>query len=264
MQWTEEARVAISRVPFFVRKRVKRRVEEEALRQGANIVTLDHVRACQKRFLEKMEEEVKGFRVESCFGPTGCPNRAIETNNLIPRLEELLEKKNLKEFLQQRVGSNLKLHHEFTVSISDCPNACSRPQIADIGLIGCRRPKVGTKPCDGCGVCILQCEEEAIVLEEDGPTILADKCLGCGKCLKVCPTGTLEQSEKGYRLLVGGKLGRHPRLATEIPAVRKDEEVLRSVERITLFYLKNSWKGERLGEILKRVGEEKLLEELSL
>jgi len=34
VNWTDEAKQALSRVPFFVRKRVKKRVEEEAERFG--------------------------------------------------------------------------------------------------------------------------------------------------------------------------------------------------------------------------------------
>ncbi len=73
MKWSEEAEAAVSKVPFFVRKRVKKRVEEEALRCGAKEVLLEHVHTCQKRFLNRMEDEVKGYQVETCFGPTGCP-----------------------------------------------------------------------------------------------------------------------------------------------------------------------------------------------
>ena len=48
MKWTEEAKKAVSRAPFFVRKRVQRRVEEEAARSGSDEVTLEHVDVCQK------------------------------------------------------------------------------------------------------------------------------------------------------------------------------------------------------------------------
>jgi len=262
MEWTQEAMKAISRVPFFVRKRVKKRVEEEASREGSSVVTLDHVRACQRRFLERMEDEVKGFRIETCFGPSGCPNRVLESDDLVRGLEGLLNEKDLRSFLLEKVGPNLKLHHEFRISLSDCPNACSRPQIADIGLIGCRRPIVGSKPCDGCQMCVLQCEENAIRVEGQLPVVEERKCLGCGKCIDICPTGALEEAKRGYRVLVGGKLGRHPKLATELPEVHAKEQVLDMVERIVQFYLKNSTKGERLGEIVERKGESAFFEEL--
>jgi hypothetical protein len=40
MKWTKEAEDAVSRVPFFVRKRVKKRVEEEAGNRKAVMLTL--------------------------------------------------------------------------------------------------------------------------------------------------------------------------------------------------------------------------------
>jgi dissimilatory sulfite reductase (desulfoviridin) alpha/beta subunit len=146
MKWTREAEEAVSKVPFFVRKRVRKRVEEEAAGVGAGEITLEHVQTCQQRFLNRMEEEVKGFRVETCFGPSGCPNRAVAYDDLPRKIEDLLSRRNLKSFLKGKAKGPLKLHHEFRVSISDCPNACSRPQIADIGLIGARRPNISRSP----------------------------------------------------------------------------------------------------------------------
>ena len=58
MKWDDEAEKALSRVPFFVRKRVKKRVEEDARSKGAGVVDMGHMNACRKRFLTKMEQEV--------------------------------------------------------------------------------------------------------------------------------------------------------------------------------------------------------------
>jgi len=57
-EMTEEAKEVLSRIPFFVRKRVRKRVEEEATNRKAGEVTLEHVRTCQKRFLNRMEDEL--------------------------------------------------------------------------------------------------------------------------------------------------------------------------------------------------------------
>ena len=91
MKWTDEAEGAVSKVPFFIRKRVKKRVEEEAERCGSPVVTIDHVRTCQQRFLQNMDQEVKGFQVENCFGPTGCPNAVVVDSDLVRKLEKKLE-----------------------------------------------------------------------------------------------------------------------------------------------------------------------------
>lgn len=259
MRWTKKAEEAISRVPFFVRKRVKNRVEEEAVSRGAKEVTIEHVLTCQKRFMNRMEDEVKGFQVETCFGPTGCPNRVIESDGLPQQLEKKLNKRDLKDFLKSRVKGPLKMHHEFRVSISDCPNACSRPQIVDVGLIGACRPEVSEEPCNQCGACMEACKENAISISDDVPVMDDSKCLYCGKCLEECPTGTLQGGSRGYRIQVGGKLGRHPRLGTELPDIYELEYAIKVVDKCLDHYTQHCVKGERFGEILEKTGMKDLV-----
>ncbi len=258
MKWTDEAEKAVSRVPFFVRKRVRKRVEEEAGRDGAPVVTLEHVETCRQRFLRNMDAEVKGYQIETCFGQSGCPNRAVPSDGLIEELERILARRNIRGFLKDRVKGSLKMHHEFRVSISECPNACSRPQIVDIGLIGAVRPRLSDVECSGCGACAEVCKEDAIVLldGEDRPVIHEDRCVSCGQCASVCPTGTMVRGSQGYRFLVGGKLGRHPRLARELEGIYSKEEALKLVERCLDHHMKHNTHGERFGEILERTGIE--------
>ena len=45
MQWTTEAEEAVAKVPFFVRKRVRARVEEEACLAGKTMITLSEVKS---------------------------------------------------------------------------------------------------------------------------------------------------------------------------------------------------------------------------
>jgi anaerobic sulfite reductase subunit C len=256
MQWTKEAEEAVSRVPFFVRKRVKRRVEEEATKCGAKKVDIEHVRTCQKRFLSHMEDEVKGYQVETCFGPSGCPNRAVIDEELPAKLEALLAGKDLRSFLKERVKGPLKIHHEFRLSVSDCPNACSRPQIVDVGLVGACLPEIADRSCSECGACIAICRESAVDLQDGRPVIEPSKCLFCAQCARVCPTGTLMEGKRGYRILVGGKLGRHPRLARELPGIHSPEETLKIIEKCTGVFRAQCVGGERFGEILERMGKE--------
>ena len=259
MRWSAEAREAVSKVPFFVRKRVSKKVEEEAARAGAVEVRLEHVRACQQRYLNQMEEEVKGYQVESCFGASGCPNRAVAYDTLTGRIEELLARRDLKSFLKQRAGGSLKLHHEFRVSVSDCPNACSRPQIADIGLIGACKPGIGDLPCSQCEACAAACRENAISFQDQKPVLDTTQCVSCGRCVSVCPAGTLRETSRGYRVLAGGKLGWHPRLAFELPGIHIFDETVQIVGGGLDFYQAHCLRGERLGEILERVGTEEMM-----
>jgi anaerobic sulfite reductase subunit C len=256
MQWSKEAEEAVSRVPFFVRKRVKKRVEEDATRCGAKQVDIEYVKTSQKRFLNRMEEEVKGYQVETCFGRSGCPNRAVIDEELLAKLEALLASKDIRTFLKEKVKGPLKIHHEFRLSVSDCPNACSRPQIVDVGLIGACIPEIAEQSCSECGACIATCKESAVDLQDGRPVIEPSKCLFCAQCARVCPTGTLKEGKRGYRILVGGKLGRHPRLARELPGIHSPGETLRIVETCTDVFQAQSVSGERFGEILMRTGKE--------
>lgn len=255
MKWNKEAEEAVSRVPFFVRKRVRKKVEEEAERTGSRMVTLDHVQNSQKRFLNEMDQEVKGFQVETCFGPSGCPNRAVEGEGIAQTLEQGLLKRDLKTFLKEKVLGPLKMHHEFRVSLSCCPNACSRPQIVDFGIIGVRHPKVSEAPCSQCNLCLDACKEAAIRLEGDegNPVVNFDRCLSCGQCISVCPTGTLQEDAQGFRALVGGKLGRHPQLGKDLGKIYSQEEMFQVLNQYLDLYQTHCQKGERLGEILKRL-----------
>jgi anaerobic sulfite reductase subunit C len=257
MKWTKEAEEAVSRVPFFVRKRVKKKIEEEAENSGAQVVTLDHVNTCQKRFMKNMDQEVKGFQVENCFGTSGCPNPAIDGQGIAETLEEQLSLRNLRSFLKERVQGPLKMHHEFRVSLSCCPNACSRPQIVDFGLIGARHPKITREDCTQCGACREACQEGALQLEEgaERPVINFEKCLDCGQCISVCPSGTLQEDYQGFRILVGGKLGRHPQLGKDLLKIHSKEEMLQVLNHYLCIYQTHCQKGERLGEILNRLNK---------
>jgi dissimilatory sulfite reductase (desulfoviridin) alpha/beta subunit len=251
MKWTADAEAAVAKVPFFVRRRVKKRVEEHVSAAGRSQVTLDDVYAVKKSYMGNMEKEVAGYRIETCFGSGGCPNRAAPHGDLAGRLETLLGGKDLLGFLKETVNGPLKFHHEFGVTLADCPNACSRPQIKDIGIIGVSIPEVSETKCSGRGSCVEACSEEAVSLDESlqMPGIDRFKCLDCGRCAAVCPTGTIKISKQGYKILLGGKLGRHPRLAEPLPGIYEPDAVLDIVSRCVDFYKKNAGNGKRFAQL---------------
>jgi len=251
MKWSAEAEEAVKKVPFFVRKRVRSRVEEEARTAGKAVVSLADVRTTQKRYLSGMSRDVKGYRIDMCFGPNGCPHRAVAGDDLYRQLEELLQARDLLGFLRERVTGDLKFHHEFRASLADCPNACSQPQIKDVGIIGAVSVRLGDAQCTACGACVDICREAVFSLGDQGPPRLdMGKCVACGQCVKACPTGTLVAGRTGYRVLLGGKLGRHPRLARELPGIYSADQVLEIFGDCLDFYKAHSHHGERFAELL--------------
>ncbi len=253
MKWNDEAEAAIKKVPFFVRKKVRARVENEAAEAGREIVSLDDVKATQRRFMKNMANELKGYQVDTCFSQgAGCPNQVIVGGNLPERLAKLFEEADILGFLKGEVKGGLKMHHEFRVSLADCPNGCSQPQIKDIGIVAAMRPAISEDPCTRCNACVEVCRESAVLLDgdADGPAIDFTRCLLCAQCVAACPSGTLAAGETGYTVMLGGKLGRHPRLARQLPGVFTEDEVVGIVSDSIGFFKQNSKNGKRFAAIL--------------
>ena len=193
--------------------------------------------------------DIKGYQLDICFGLRGCKNRAAVSDELFKGLEEILQKADLKSFLKTQVGENLKLHHEFRVTVAECPNACSQPQIKDIGIIGAMTPAVVEVDCTQCGQCTDICPDDAISIDS-AVSIDRKQCLACGKCIMVCPSGTLCEKDKGYRIQLGGKLGRRPKLAKELPGIYQTQDVLTIVGACLKIYKQKSRLGKRFAYIL--------------
>ena len=260
MKWSQEAETAVQKVPFFVRKKVRARVEAEALKQNKKLITLAEIHAAQKRFMTGMQAEIKGYRLETCFGPSGCPHAVAPAQGLAEQIETLLQHADFLGFLFSKGIKEPKFHHEFRVTLADCPNACSQPQIKDMGIIAARRPGPADPPCSTCNACVESCREAAIRIDTNVPTPVIDmqRCLACGQCIAACPTGTLTTAAEGYRIQLGGKLGRHPRLARELPGIYDVATTLEIVHACIGFYKTRSL-GERFGAVLDSEAFERLI-----
>jgi dissimilatory sulfite reductase (desulfoviridin) alpha/beta subunit len=253
MEWTPEAKAAVQHVPFFVRKRVRARVEKEAAEAGKKQVTLADVKATQARYLSGMHADIKGYQVDTCFGPSGCPNRAVVSDKLLARVEAVIAAADLLTFLKSRVRGDLKLHHEFRVTLADCPNACSQPQIKDVAIIGAAVPETTNEACSQCKACVESCPEQAITLaaESRPPGIDTGRCLNCGQCIRACPTGTIAEAWRGFRVQLGGRLGRHPRLARELPGIFSEDQAIAILQDCLNFYKERSLHGERFSQLFQ-------------
>jgi len=265
MEWQPEAEKKLARSPFFIRKKIRAWVEEEAARQGDSLVSLKHLQNCREKFFAAKQVEpgksAPAYSVETCMGSDSCPNNLIKDYQLVEQLETMLADRNLAAFFREKVKGPLKFHHRFSIVIAGCPNACSRPQIADLGIIGVSQPCISREPCSGCGACVECCPDQAVTLGEDGrtPTISTPPCLACGQCLQVCPTGTLVENARGFRLLVGGKLGRHPQLGRELAGIHSATETLAVAATCLNIFQQHNQHGERFGEVLHRLGSVSLL-----
>ena len=57
-------------------------------------------------------------------------------------------------------------------------------------------PKINKEKCIGCGTCVSECSNQAIVIGDDGKAkIDQEKCQKCGTCIEVCPVDAVEKKE---------------------------------------------------------------------
>jgi anaerobic sulfite reductase subunit C len=251
MKWAADADEAVSNVPFFVRKKVRNRVEKEVAAAGRDTVSLADVNRARARFLKNMSAEVRGYQLDTCFGAGGCPNVAFPSGDMLEKIRDVLETADLLTFLKRNVRGPLKYHHEFRVSLAECPNGCSQPQIKDIGILAAVVPAVTDEPCSACHACVEVCPDRCVFLLQKGrpPEIDRRRCMRCARCITACPTGTLANGGQGYRIQLGGKLGRHPQLARELPGIYSEEGVLAVLQWCLDRYKRPGTAGRRFAEL---------------
>ena len=201
----------------------------------------------------------EGYEIRICRGQA-CPLAALGVEHLGEGLAQILDAAQLGEFYRS-VSLKSQKRYRFRVAVSACPNACTQVHIADFGLIAQVVPRLAGD-CVACGVCEEVCEEGAVTLQDRWPLFDVQRCLNCGLCIRACPKKVLEPEAQGFKILVGGKLGRHPRLARELKALATEEEVLKTLSTVLSFYKTHCQRGERLGSIIERLGWETFLEAL--
>ncbi|MBO8168035.1 MAG: 4Fe-4S binding protein [Thermoanaerobacteraceae bacterium] len=203
--------------------------------------------------------EIKNMVVlETCRAAQGCPNSCFEMTEVVKQLKELTAKREINEQLRQKAPGKALYHHIFRVSVSGCPNSCSQPQIKDIGLQGQQVVAVQRDRCTACRGCIRVCPDKAIRISDGTAVIDRSRCLNCGICARACPAKAMVVEDTGFRVLVGGKLGRRPHLADEIYPLVKKEEVVPLVDSLLQIYLKEAHPGEKFAGLVNRLGLEYL------
>lgn len=183
------------------------------------------------------------YQIKSCRGEeVGCPFLLQAPRPMADRLKEKLEEISYSQRLYEKIPGKILPHQTFKLAVAGCPNSCSMPQIKDFGVIA--REAVAVDPgseCSLCRKCLKACKEDAITLRKDksakggcasGATVILsqERCVKCGLCARVCPTGSLKLSSSGYSILLGGKVGRHPRFAIELIDLALEDQVVKALE----------------------------------
>ncbi|KKL72576.1 hypothetical protein LCGC14_2083510, partial [marine sediment metagenome] len=209
------------------------------------------------------EHEASGpadtWQVDGCRAKEGqCGFALTALSGLKARLEGGIRRSPWQEFLAKGSSGPVLPHRRLRIALAACPNACSQPQIRDIGLIACLDPGGVRANCTGCGQCVEACREDAIAMDNDRARLHPGRCLGCGLCVRTCPEEAIEAQEVRYRVLLGGRLGRHPRWATELPLKVAPDRLGEMMEGLLSEILRSAESGERFSDAVERLGAERL------
>ena len=101
--------------------------------------------------------------VAVCGGARGCPRAVGDVAGARERMVALLDEAGPEPARPQAPGG-LLTHQRLRLSVSGCANACSQPQIADLGLIARAFPSLLPDVCVSCGACVEMCVERALSL----------------------------------------------------------------------------------------------------
>ena len=319
MEWDEEASLRLEKIPVFVRRMARSKIEKRASDNGKSVVTLEDVEDAKAGFMgtgsvksdkgvinanpfsldskageDKFEilkrsdeySEEDGlpamYTIEICRGEdVECPFLIAGIKGLRQKMKERLRETGFSKKLISRIDGKILPHQRLKIAIASCPNCCSMPQIRDFGVHVRATVSVDEDfECNGCGNCLRACKEGAIRItgmsneqrEEAGDgqpengkkvvTINYDRCVHCGLCAEVCPTGTIKTDKKCFRVMIGGKLGRHPRFADDLTGFADESEVLKALD-VCVDALLNEKKEKRFGELVRKIGIEEFKRRLN-
>lgn len=178
--------------------------------------------------------------ISSCVGLPRCPNANVNSQELAKKIDE--------RFFDVVLPRKLK------IAVSGCPNACAKPQINDVGLMGVVKPKIIPELCDGCGDCVRKCREAAIKIVSGVAEIDFTRCVYCGECVRACPKNADVVDREGYTVFIGGNVGRHPRFAHKLIDFADHDAIFRVIERSIKLFKEEGERGERFGQLIERLG----------
>lgn len=189
--------------------------------------------------------------LETCRGvtPGVCPHASPLSVSTLAELMELAACAAVPEALAG-LARPLRRHEQFRLAVAACPNACVRPQVADLGLVAVRGAAIAPDACHGCGACAEACPDAAIQVAAGKAVIDQGKCLGCGVCARVCRSRAIVGGPVAYRVFLAGRLGRRPRLGTELGRDLAPRQAVELTRRTLAVFARDMRPGRRFADLV--------------
>ncbi len=187
--------------------------------------------------------------IMACPGNATCRFGSVDTRAVAEELD--------------RRYFRMELPYKLKMGVTGCPNNCGKAREADIGVMGIRTPRWSAEDCTQCGACVKMCPVQAIYVENETYLRNTERCINCSVCSVLCPAKAWVPESFGYTLLVGGTLGKKPRLATPLKKnIQTTDELFELIDRTVEFFKANGRKKERLGHLIDRLGQDVVFQTL--
>lgn len=199
------------------------------------------------------------WQVQACRGKEGLCRFALASLSRIKECTDaVLQASAWDTFVRRNWPGRLLSHHRLEIALAACPNACTRPQIQAIGVIAALRPEHIQEKCTGCRQCGLKCRENAMRVDGTIAQPQTDKCLACGECVAACPIDAIETEQLYFRIMIGGRMGRHPRWASELPGKLSSDQVPMVIARFVELMIDETHPFERISACVERLGSDQI------
>lgn len=284
MNWEEDAQKACELLPIPTMMGAYARIQAEktARQQGLDEVTADIVDETKKIYRDFIGEEKTAeleaflmgtgpaptieedlffdneevlYSIEACYTKYGENSKVVRDalKDMMQSVKAIMAEENLTEIMADLATLALHGASRFNLVMTGCPNCCVSPFMKDFGIIMLHRVEITDNECTFCGNCLKMCFDNAIQLTDQGPVIDRDKCAMCELCARDCPTDTLVTGARGFKVVAGGRAGRHPHLAVTIESFADKNRVLEILKN-AIAVLRNAQPGDTLAGIIEKQG----------